>query len=300
MNALQSIMGVNTPDANALKVALQQYQSAGALSPQMEGLVNQQGSEMNNIQTDPRLMNAQMNALHTMQQIGGGGLRPEDQAALAQIRDQNNQQSNSNRQAILQSMQQRGIGGSGAELAAQLSNSQSAANRGSAEDMNVASQASQRALQAIYGSGQMGAQMQGQQFNQSAQKAQAQDVINRYNAMNAQQVGNQNVAYGNNAQAQNLASKQALMNANTGIGNQQTMYNAQIPQEIYQDQLGKAGAVAGQDSNIANMYNNQAGNTQTMWSGIGQGVGKGAAAMASPVAGKQVAPTDDSQYNGMN
>lgn len=277
--ALQNISNINTPDAQQLKLVLEQYQSAGQLAPQTEQLIQQQPSLLANIQTDPRLVNAQNQALQTLQQIGGGGLRPEDQAALNQIKNQVQTQENANREAILQNMQQRGVGGSGAEIAAQLGNAQSSANRASAQDIDVAGQAAQRALQAIYSAGNLGQSMQAQSFGQQAQQANAQDVINRYNAMNSQQVGANNTNILNQAQASNLANKQNILNANTGVANQQASYNAQLPQQVFQNQLGKAQAAAGQSGAVANTYNNNAAQTQALGAGIGQGVGKAASAI---------------------
>lgn len=275
--ALQSIIGIHTPDAEELRLQLEKYASAGEIAPQMQTLIQQQPSLMNDVSVDPRLRNAQMQSLQTLQKIGSGELRPEDQAALAQVRQQNEQQQNANRQSILQNMQQRGIGGSGAELAAQLSNSQSSANRAGMQDLDIAGQASQRALQAIYSGGQLGGQLEGQQFGEDSQKASAQDVINRYNAMNAQQNANTNTGLTNQAQAQNLANRQRIMDANTGVGNQQAQYNAQVAQQVFQNQLAKGQAAAGQYGQQANAANANAANTQTMWSGVGQGVGKAAA-----------------------
>ncbi len=277
--ALANLQGVHSPEADELRLALEKYQSAGQLAPEMQSVISQDRSAMNDISTDPRLRQAQMNALQTMQNIGSGELRMEDRAALADVKNQVQTQENANRAAILQNMQQRGIGGSGAELAAALGNSQSSANRASAQDMNIAGQASQRALQAIYGSGQLGGQIQAQDFGQQAQTANANDIISHYNAMNAQSVGNANVAARNQAQAQNLANNQNLMNANTGIANQQTMYNTQLPQQVFQNKLAQAGAAVGQGNQVAGTHQQNAGNTQGMYAGIGQGAGKAATAI---------------------
>lgn len=279
--ALAAMQGVNTPDMDQMRIALQNYQSAGQLTPEMEQTIAQQASGMGNIQTDPRLQAAQMQALSRMQQIGNGGMRPEDQAALAGVRSDVAQQENARQQGILQNMQERGVGGSGAELAAQLASSQGAANRASSQGLNIAGQASQRALEAIAQSGQLGSSIRGQQFGEEAQKAQAQDVINRYNAMNSQQVSGQNTAVNNAAQAQNLANKQQLMNSNTGLGNQQEMYNKGLYQQNFNNQMQKAGGVAGANQNMGNYYGGQAANTQKMWGNVGQGVGQGAAALGS-------------------
>lgn len=277
--ALNNILALKTPDIADMRAILSQYQNAGQLNPEMTDTYSQDPSLMGKVSTDPRLKNAQMQALAQMQKIGQGGLRPQDVAMLAQIRNQGTQAEHSNEEAILQNMQQRGIGGSGAELAAKLSSAQNSANSANMQSLNVGAQAHQAALQALMNSGQLGGSMQAQEFGQQAAQAQAQDAINRYNSQNQQQIAGQNTYYRNSAQSQNLANKQNIMNMNTGIANQQTMYNASLPQLSYQNQLGKASAAAGQYQGMANMYNNQAANTQTTFAGMGQGASKAATAI---------------------
>jgi hypothetical protein len=286
--ALANIMGVSTPDIEKMQLALQQYQLAGQVNPEMEQIIKQDPSLLANIQVDPRLRQAQMGALSKLQSMGVSGLRPEDQAALAKVMNNVNQQEQANEQSILQNMQQRGIGGSGAELAAKLNSAQASANRASEQGLDIAGQASQRALQAIMQAGSLGGQMEGQQFGEEAQKASAQDIINRYNAQNAQQVANTNINAKNLAQAQNLQNQQAILNANAQLANQQQQYNKGLAQQNYQNQLNKAQVAAGQSGNLSNAYNQQAANTQKMYSGIGQGVGQGlsSAAYMNALSGK--------------
>ncbi len=277
--ALQNIQNVNTPDMDALKIALQHYNSAGQITPQMETALSQGPSAMAGISTDPRLKNAQMQALSRMQQIGQGGLRPEDQAALASIRSGNESDERGREASIMQSMQQRGQGGQGAELAAQLMSSQGAANRAGQQGLAVGAQASQAALQGIMNAGQLGGQLRSQDFSEQGQKAQAQDVINRYNTMNSQQVGNQNVAMQNAAQSQNLANKQGIMNQNTGLGNQQEMYNRNLGQVNFQNQMTKANAQSAATNNLANATNANANAQQNMYAGVGAGLGQAGTAL---------------------
>lgn len=279
--ALQRILDVNTPDINSMKLALQQYQSAGQLDPSMESTVNAQDSLMNNVSTDPRLRAAQMASLNQLQQMGVSGMRPEDQAAIASVINKTNQQANANNQSVLQNMQQRGVGGSGNELAAKMLNNQAAANSASQQGLDVAGQASQRALQAIMNAGNLGTQMEGQQFGEASQKAQAQDIINKYNAMNQQQVSNTNTSTTNAAQAQNLANKQSLMNSNTGLSNQEQQYNKNLVQQDFQNQMTKANAASGAQQTAAKQAQDQANATGQMWSGVGSGVGTAAAGVGT-------------------
>lgn len=306
LDALNAIQGVNTPEAQQLMVALQQYQNAGQLSPQMESAISQNPSAMANIQTDPRLMNAAMQSLQTLQKTGSGALQPQDLAALQQVKNASNNQARAQQQSILQNMQARGMGGSGAELAAQLSNGQNAANRANDQDLNIGAQASQRALQAMSQAGSLGASLQNQSFGQQAQQASAQDAINRYNAMNSQGVGNANTSAQNYAQQYNLNNAQNIANMNTGVANNQAMQNVGATQQAYQDQLGKTQLATGQGNALASTLTGQAGNTQSMYSGVGQGLGQainayqGNQAKTSANSGSPPPTTDSMGDNGVS
>jgi hypothetical protein len=279
--ALQRILDVHAPTVDSMKLGLDQYQSAGQLDPAMAETVNAKDSLINNVSTDPRLRAAQMASLNQLQQMGVSGMRPEDMAAISSVINKTNQQSNAANQAVLQNMQQRGIGGSGNELAAKMMNNQNAANLSSQQGLDVAGQASQRALQAIMSAGSMGSSMEGQQFNQDAQKAQAQDIINKYNSMNQQQITNNNTSTRNAAQAQNLANKQSLMNSNVGLANQQQQYNKGLLQQDFSNQLNRASVASGAQQKAADQSNAQAAQTGKMWSDVGTGLATGAAGVGN-------------------
>src|SRR5262249_44782317 len=102
----------------------------------------------------------------------------------------------------------RGTGTSGDALAMQLSNDQSADNTLSEQGTHAAADAYTRGLNALMGSNQIG----GQLWGEGAQKANAADIINRYN---------------------------------TEATNQSKYYNAQLPWQTFQGQLQRAGGLAG-------------------------------------------------------
>ncbi len=274
--ALAGIQNLNAPTADELKVALQQYKLTGQMSPLLQQVINAPKSEMSGVKSNPALIQAQMTALSKLQQQGNGGLQPQDLAALAQVQQQAAGQGQAQQASALQAMQQRGIGGGGNELAARLAAAQGASNTASQGGLNIQSQAAQRALQAIMQSGQLGGQIENQQFGEQSQKAQAQDLINRFNAANAQSVQGQNVGAQNQAQYYNLGNQQQISNMNTGIANQQSMMNAQAHQQAYQNALQKATAIYGAQNNAANQDLTRAGQTQSMYGGVGQAAGTAA------------------------
>lgn len=276
--ALENIKKVNTPEARELALSLEKYTNAGQLAPEMQQTISQSPSLMKDIQVDPRLREAQMDALNELARVSGGQLRAEDLAALNKAKQSVEAQYAGNRQAILQDMASRGVLGGGAELAAQLQNAQSAANRSQSAGLDVAGQASQRALQAIQARAGLGGTMESRQFGQAAEQAAAQDAINRYNAMNSQRVMQENVTARNAAQQYNLGTAQNVANLNTGVANEQARYTAQLPMQIFDANLRKAQAQAQPANNMAQAYMGNAAQTQQMGSGIGQGIGQGISA----------------------
>lgn len=274
--ALNNIAAVNVPSVEEQQVQLALQKSAGALSPEMEGTVSQGNTGLKNINVDPRLRDAQMSALQSLKEQGQTGLTATDRLALNQILNQSAQQSNSANQAVLQNMAAKGMAGSGATLAAQLANNQNSANNAQQRALQVSSQAQQNALNATAQSGQLGSQMEGQQYGEAANTANAQDAINRFNAANSQQIMGQNTYARNSAQQANLSNAQNIANSNVGLQNQQQFYNKGLYQQQFNNNMSKAGAMAGANDNMAGYYGNQAAATRGMWTGIGQGVDKAA------------------------
>lgn len=274
-NMLAQVQSIQAPEEKL--AVLDRYKQAGILTPEMEQSILQSDTELGGIQIDPSLREAQMGALAQLQSINeAGGLTLQDRARLNQALGEIQQAERGSRDAAMQSMRRRGMGGSGAELAAALSAGQAAATRGSQEALNIEGMAQQRALESLMSQGALGGQIRGQEFGEQAEAAKAQDLINQFNIANRSSVQQRNVGSKNQAQAANLAAQQDIMNRNVDVGNQQYMYNLQAPQRQFENQMQKAGAAMPAYGAQADMYGQRAQQTANMWSGIGQGVGQGA------------------------
>lgn len=236
---------VVTPNVDLMRLELEPLIQQGILTAEQAEayLVNQ--SEMNNVNQDPATRQAQMDALSSLQDItSSGGMTDMDKAALNQITQQENTQARGQREAILNSMEARGAGGSGASLLAQLQNGQESAMRASNRGTEVAGMAQQRALDALMNQGNLATQIGSQQFNQDAAKAQANDAIAQFNANNKTQVGLSNTAARNAAQGANLGMKQAISDQNITQQNTQQQYNKQLAQKDFENQMTKRGGQA--------------------------------------------------------
>lgn len=268
---IDAFQGLGVPDIADQRVALQQLQSQGQLSPNLESAVGQGNTELGKVSDDPRLRQAQMDALSKLQQIGNDrGLDPQARQQLAAIQTSEDQAARGRRGAILQNAQARGVGGSGLELAAQLESDQGAANNQSTRDQGTAATAQQRALDALQQGNNIASGVRSQDYGENAQAAQAQDAINRFNASNQQNVQNTNVQNTNQAQAQNLAEKQRIADTNTGLGNSQQMYNKSLIQQQYDNQLNQARGVAGQAGVASNAAIAQGQAMQNSLGGLGK------------------------------
>lgn len=246
-------------DVNPLTMMDPEKSTYTAVDPRLAETVLQKDSEMQGITGDPRLKEAQLAALAELQGIAdAGGMNAADEANLSKILSQAAQADKGRRDAILQNMQRRGMGGSGAELLAQLDSSQASTDRSAQQGLDIAAMAEQRALDALMRSGELGGSIRAQDFSEDAQKAAAQDAINRFNASatnqgnqfntsaennmnmfnatndlsnqqfnirNAMDVNKYNVGTTNNAAYANRDAQQNVNNANTGITNQEIFQN---------------------------------------------------------------------------
>jgi hypothetical protein len=245
-------------------------------------------SAMNQVATDPRLKQAQMNALASLQELSNGGMNAQDKAQLSQIQGQTAQADKGRRDAIMQNMAARGMSGSGNELLAQLQSSQAATDRQAQQGLDVAGMAQQRALASLQQAGSLGGNMQGQEFEQKSAQAQATDAISKFNAQNSQansqfnatqsnnmgqfnsnnkvdtqrfnagntmQANMANTAAANNAQAQSWNARQGLGNSNVDLGNTETKTNAiDLPQQNFNNRAQLAGMQNQTDQMGVNYY----------------------------------------------
>ena len=276
---LAAFQGVNVPSVASQQLNLADYNNAGNLTTQNEAALQQGPNAMAGIQTDPRLVQAQMAALNQLSTTGAMGMTPGEQAALTQAQNNAASQAQAKNAQIMNQFAATGMGGSGAQLASQLNNSQQSAQQLANNSNQVAQNAQQNALQAVSQAGTLGGQMQAQSFGQQAATAQAQNYINQFNTQNSQNVQNQNVQAANAAALRNLQNQQQISNQNTGISNQQQIANKALLQQQFNNQIVQASGEAGQYQGIAGAQQQQAGNTANSYAGIGQGVDTGVGAL---------------------
>lgn len=245
-NAQGYFAGLSAPDIGPLGL-----ESVGDMSPEQLRAFLQERTAYEDIAVDPRLKAQQMDTLAALQEISKAeGLTAQDKALLARIVREEDIKARGQREAIMQSAQERGIAGSGLELASQFQAQQEAATRQAMRDQEIAALAEQRKMSALLGSGELAGQMRGQEYGEQQNLAQARDMLSRFNIANQQQTEAQNVAARNQAQQYNLANQQRIAEENT-------KWLAMAPQQRFQNQMGLAQAQAGGQYQLANMFNQQ-------------------------------------------
>lgn len=297
--ALAQYSGISVPDQEQQRLSMNMLQYLGDYNPQSETALNMGPTAMNNVSTDPRLQQAQMSALQQLSGLASGKPQEGDLAAFELARRNAAQESQAKQQQIIQEMQARGQGGSGAELIARLKSAQSGADSLQQAQLQQAQAMQQARIQALANQSAMAGQVRGQQYGEQSDLARAKDVISQFNIQNQQNVGQRNVTGANQAGLRNLETRQQMGNQNVGLQNQQQMYNKNLAQQQFQNQLNLAGAKAGQYGGQAQAADTAAAQQAAMWSGIGQGVGTGVAAYGAASAKQPATPgTMSTQVEG--
>lgn len=283
--ALAELEALGVPPDLSKELFVEELQRQGVYTPELEDEISVAESEYTQIKEDPELQKAQLEALTGLQQRAQVGLSAEDRAALNQVRQQTQRDAEAKRQQVMQQMQARGMGGSGAELIAQLQAGQGAAELASQQSDQLMAQAQQRALQALGQSGEMAGQMQQAQFGREAQKAQALDERNRFLAQNSIARQQRNVSSLNQAQAANLAEQQRIYEQNI-VNRRAEAERQNVEQGNYWDRKtdlakSKANALTGQ----AQYYGQQAASTAKGFADMGAGIGTAAAGIGSASPG---------------
>lgn len=272
-DAKAAFANIAIPEIDDQMIELLAPELVGEYTPEEIQSMLLQDSLMKDVQADPEAVAAQKETADMFKELAEGGYTEADKALMRQVHRETGQMGKARRDAILSEMAQRGVLGSGMELAAQLKGEQDVANVASQESDRAIQQAQARAMQAAAQRGTLASQMRGQSFGEQAQSAQAQDAINKFNIANQQNVLSQNVGARNQAQLMNLQNKQALENQRAQLANQQQMYNKQLQQQKYENELARAQGISGAQTAQAQAAATQSQAGATMGAGM---VGAGA------------------------
>lgn len=261
---LAEIQGIDVPGRAEQEITPEMFQQLESM--QMEGLASQGDTELAGISLDPATRQAQMDALTSLRDVANsGGLSDLDKASIAQAQRQIGMQQKGARDAISQNMQSRGMAGSGMELMNKLMAQQSGAEQANMMGMQQAAQAQQARMAALQGMGSLGGNIRAQDYGIKADRAQAQDAINRFNTMNKQGQMGRNTDRTN----QRGMLNNEIGNKNVAMRNAAQAHNKGLYQTEFGNKMQKGMAQGASRGALSDMYGKKAEDTQRMWAGMG-------------------------------
>lgn len=261
------------PPELARDIVLEEMKSVGAYTPELEQAIQQEESALAQISEDPTLRQAQIQALSSLQQRGETGFTAQERATANQLRSEVERDANARQQSILQGMQTRGMSGSGAELAAQLSAQQAATSERAAGADRLSAMAAENALQAIAQGGNMAGSIRSQDLGVATTKAQAEDAMRQFNLQNAIARQQRNIASKNAAQATNLAEQQKIADYNLQQRNAELQRKANLDIQDHQNKLNYLGSKYGTMQTGLDLVGKGGDLAANKYSAIGSAVG---------------------------
>lgn len=242
--AVRDRLAIAIPDPHEFEVALERFVNQGELTPVFEQAIAADPTEFNKITTNATHRGAQNRALQELERIGsegGMGLRERGQLEEAHREAAGHDQSMLNN--ILSQHAQRGTSGSGVELAAKLQAAAQGGDRYHRDTMQAAASAQERALRAIESAGGLATQYRGQEHGEQAQRAAAQDVLNRFNTGDIRNTASANAGERRNVMRYNRGEGQRLHEANVGLGHREQAQTVAARRQHYEDTVNRANDV---------------------------------------------------------
>lgn len=238
---------------------LQKYVEAGVMTPaEAQAFLQERNAfeEMNIPQAGTAAQIAALNQLSNIANAGAEGT-PLQQAQMENALQKMRTADAGSIGAIEQAMAAKGTPRAliQAALASQVQGQN--AQQAHMDAVNANAAMYQNALNALSQQGAVGSALQGQQNAQANQVAAAANAMQQFNAQNQQQAGQFNAAQQQEANRMNTANKQQVSNNNVGLQNARTQYNAELPQQMFNNAMSKAEGQAGAATNIGKLYDSQ-------------------------------------------
>jgi len=232
--------------------------------------------------------------LEELRAIAEGGFTTSDQAAMEEIRRRVASQEKGQREAILQGAQERGVGGSGLEMASSMMAQQSAADRRALENLMTAARGEERRMGASRAGAELGSALRGQEFGERQAVDEADRLINQFNAQMRMRKSEGDAARFERREASDLAERRRIQDLNAQRNYEAALRNANLYQQKFQNQMAKGQAMMG-------AYGGQAGASEKdldrRYKLFGSGIG-GAGEIIGDYYSNQRKQKDDRDYYG--
>ncbi len=242
--AKAAVSGIHQPTLDELTAQLQEYVSAGTYTPQQAVAILQEQSQLQGYTISPEVLSQQYQTLNQLSQIGQGGYTDAMRAGINRAQTEGNTAARGANLALQNEFNQRGLGGSGAEIVQRQMATQNASNQSNQQGLDIAEAAQAQALQALIAGGTQANNMRNQQTGEQDKIAAANDAIAKFNADVKQNTANANITNANAAQLANLSQKQQIADLNTQTANQTAINKANAQQQVYNNALNTAKSSA--------------------------------------------------------
>lgn len=201
-------------------------------------LAEEQGaSAFEGVRADPELISRQKEALGELERLyRSGGMTLADRANLADVQRETAGTERTSINRLRDELAATGRGGGGSELAMTLQAGSRGADRLHRAGLQTAADAQKRALDAMLEGGRLAGSMRSQGFDEESRKAAARDEVARFNAAARERAG---------------------------------MYNAQLPQQQFANQMNRAAGRSNQLGRMAGLQGQRADSTRQLWGGAG-------------------------------
>lgn len=241
---------------------LQKYVQAGIMTPAEAKAYLVDGNAYNDIKPDSTNVENQTDVLSKLKEISASkGMTPAMQAQLTEALDQVGTEERGANASITDQFAQRGVPTSLMAEAAMRDEAANASRNANLTATQAAGTAEQNAMTALMNEGNLATSMRGENYNEAADKAKAENAIREWNAGTQTNTSEANAGREQQATGYNVGTAQDVSNMNVGNANKRTEYNANIPQQTFNNAITKAGGQAGVSQNQAKQATDE-GNQQ--------------------------------------
>lgn len=275
-------------------LSMEQYQIMGQYAPEVASFYEQQAPELITEAGSTQERGYQRDVMSRLSNLAQTGDDAISRAAREQAGFEADAAAKRRREQILREYSQRGMGGSGQQLLADIAGSQQADVAQRQAALQAQAGAQQRAYQALGDLGSLASNVR--QQNTSTERANR-DIMNQFTrdvATNRNAYNRYVAQTRNDAQQTNLNNLQNVANANVGIRNQENFLNAKQAQDFENQrrnfELTKADLAFNEGKGLAGLYANNGRQDAQNWSQVGSTVGSGAMSIGAGLAGSQPRP----------
>lgn len=271
------INSVQSPQFDYSQLTPEDYQVVARYNPEVASFVEEQAPELIKGDSADAQMGRQVqkSALQSLMEASRGediqsqiDMQRAADSAAGSFRGMN--------QSILEQARQRGLTGSGVELASQLGTAQASYGNAATQSQNAATEAIQRRLQALREGASLGTQIRGEELAMEQANKNAINSFNQRTATRKQDWADNAAATRNEGQRFNITNAQDVSNRNVSQSNQFKVNERdrkdKLLQQGYDNEIGKVKLQAGITDSARSDILQGATDKNQMISGVTDGV----------------------------